>query len=383
MLCAVRAILLWVPLDPHPLILRHWLTQSMSDPAALLPGPVDIDYGQPVCRGSVLFSGSMIIATLSMRLAPGGEADTIRSKSLSHKAEHDDGGRELHEREVILRFLLPAREQLPVAVEPGVRAFHDPAARPCAASTGAAFFTPRANVGDIAPMAQGARDRWGVVALVEAEMLLGVGRGPHDALVEQRAQAALIMPVGRRDQQPDGDAAPVGEDMALRATLAPVGGVGPRFFPHPAGLCGASCRPTATATRARARRHSIRAAAATSLPTRPWRPSVGSVDARSSQSRRPPAPPSTGSRCAARRGRHRALAATVSRGARRRVEILAPAAPPSPTPPARPECARSSPVVGHVAHSPSPPLHRPAACGHRSWGSRSFKKDPASQRLVG
>src|SRR5262249_57884857 len=101
---------------------------------------------------------------------------------------------------------------------------------------------------------------------------------------EQETQAALIMPVGRRDQEPDGDAAPVGEDMALGATLAPIGGVGARFFPRPAGLCAARCRPTAIATRGPGRRRSIRAGAATSLPTPPHPPSAGSGDARSSPS---------------------------------------------------------------------------------------------------
>src|SRR2546421_5019460 len=51
------------------------------------------------------------------------------AKSLSHKAPHDERGGELNEREVVLRLLLPADEQLAVAVEPRVRAFDDPPPR--------------------------------------------------------------------------------------------------------------------------------------------------------------------------------------------------------------------------------------------------------------
>src|SRR5262245_18521557 len=50
-------------------------------------------------------------------------------KSLSHKPPHDEDGGELCEGEVVLRLLLPADEQFPVAVEPRMRALDDPAPR--------------------------------------------------------------------------------------------------------------------------------------------------------------------------------------------------------------------------------------------------------------
>src|SRR5207244_8896655 len=67
------------------------------------------------------------------------------TKSLSHKAPHDERGGELHEREVVLGLLLPPDEQL-AEVEPRVRALDYPPPCPLAAPAPPALLAPPPDV---------------------------------------------------------------------------------------------------------------------------------------------------------------------------------------------------------------------------------------------
>src|SRR5262249_53212730 len=143
---------------------------------------------------------------------------SAQPKSLSHKcAPHDDGRGEVHEGEVVLRLLLPPDEQLATAVEPRGRPFDDPSARLCPVPARAALLAATANMRDVAATADGVFGIRVVVAFVQAEMLLGVGRGPHDARVQQLADRFLVRPIRRSEGNGDGHPGAVGEMMALGA----------------------------------------------------------------------------------------------------------------------------------------------------------------------
>src|SRR5262249_55129778 len=238
---------------------------------------------------------------------------TRRAKSLSHKcAPHDDGRGEVHEGEVVLRLLLPPDEQLATAVEPRGRPFDDPSARLCPVPARAALLAATANMRDVAATAAGVFGIRVVVAFVQAEMLLGVGRGPHDARVQQLADRFLVRPIRRSEGNGDGHPGAVGEMMALGAGLRAIGGIGAGFFPRPAGLCATTRLRTATATAGPRRDHSAGASASRWLRNTPPRPSAGTADGLWSPSRTPAARPSTDSRCAARRAPRRGRAAAAA-----------------------------------------------------------------------
>src|SRR5438094_5810942 len=120
-------------------------------------------------------------------------------KSLSHKPPHDENGGELHEGEVVLRLLLPPDEQLAEAVEPRVRAFDHPPSRPLAAPTVPALLAAATNVRQEAAPADRLLSVGVIVALVEAEMLLGVRRRANDPRVEQLSQRGLVRRIGGGD----------------------------------------------------------------------------------------------------------------------------------------------------------------------------------------
>src|SRR5262249_6016343 len=178
------------------------------------------------------------------------------------------------------------------------------------------FFAAAPNVRLIVPAAHRVLHDGVVVPLVETEMLLRIGCGPHDPGVEQLADAGHIRHVRPGDRDGDRHAAAFGEDVALGPGLRAVGRVGPRFFPRPAGLCGATCRLTATSTRGSRRRHSTAGAGATSLPRCRGRPTAGSGDGPSSPTQTSAGPLSTGSRSGARRARRRGCAAAESKAVR-------------------------------------------------------------------
>ena len=284
----------------------------------------------------------------------------------SHKAPDDERGGELYEREVILRLLLPADEQLAVTVEPRVRAFDDPSAGSLATPTAPALFAATTNVRDEAAPPDRFVDVGVIIALVKAEVLRGEGGRPNDASVEQLSERGLVRRIGRRDDQRDRRAAAVGEDMALRPRLRTVGGVRPRFFPRPAALCARRRRRTARSTPSSRRRHSTGGGAATSPPTRRVRPSAGIADAPSIPNRTLAGRPSTGSPSAARRERHRESAGAESRVAHASAVILARQDVLHDEPQVvrnLPDRRRPSPARSHRHRHPSTPLRRAASAG--------------------
>jgi len=175
------------------------------------------------------------------RLRPAGE---LGGRSLSMKVRQwiselraypvpaldEQRGGEVDEGEVVLRLLLPPDEQLPAAVEPGGGSFDDPASRSRPTSTLPAFLAASADVGHVAAPSDRVFGIGVVVALIEAEMLLGVGRRAHDARIKQFADRLLVRPVRRSEGNGQGDAGGVGEMMPLGAALGTVGGIGPGFF---------------------------------------------------------------------------------------------------------------------------------------------------------
>src|SRR5262249_39246452 len=137
-----------------------------------------------------------------------------------------------------------------------------------------AFLAASAYVGHVAAPSDRVFGVGVVVAFVEAEMLLGVGRRAHDARIQQLADRLLVRPVRRSEGNGHGDAGGVGEMMSLGPGLGAVGGIGPGFFPRPAGLCGARHPRIATARRAQRPDRSAAGAGARSLPRGQARPSV-------------------------------------------------------------------------------------------------------------
>ena len=123
---------------------------------------------------------------------------------------YDECGGELYEREVVLGLLLPADEQFAVTVEPGVRAFNDPASRALPAPTASALLTAATNVRHEAAAPHRLVRVGVVVALVQTEVLLGEGGRPNDPGVEQLSQRGLVGGIGGCDHQRDRHAAAVG-----------------------------------------------------------------------------------------------------------------------------------------------------------------------------
>jgi len=192
-------------------------------------------------------------------------------------------------------------------------------------------------------------------------MLLGVWRRAHDPRVEQRADRLLVRPVRRSEGNGQGNAARVGEVMALGAAFGAVGGIGAGFFPRPAALCGEKHLRTATSTRARRPRRSAGAAGARSLPRCRARPAAGTAGAVWSPFHTLAEQPSTDSPCAGRRARRRGSAAAVPTAGHPLVETLRSETGSRSGSTARQAPSRSSVrlVAAHaaaVAPPPSPPL---------------------------
>ena len=188
-------------------------------------------------------------------------------------------------------------------------------------------------------------------------MLLGVGRGTHEARIEQRADRLLVRPIRRSEGNGDGNAGGVGEVMALGAALGAVGRIGAGFFPRPAGLCAATHRQTATSTRSRRPRHSAGADGARSLPRCRARPSAGTAGATSSHSRTPAARLSTDNPCARRRERRRESGAAASTDDPQSAETPRRETGSRSDSTARRAPSKSSVHFAAASAPPSPPLH--------------------------
>jgi hypothetical protein len=151
--------------------------------------------------------------------------------------------------------LLEAHQDLAKAVQPCMADLHDPA--PCPVARDLAFvalFLPSgANMREIVVALGRLVTRVVIIAFVRTEML-GRFRGGcwphHDDGVQGPGQQLHIMPMGSRHHYSNGDALAVGQQTALRPTLATVRGIGARGFPPkgalviaPSTLCQVHSRP--------------------------------------------------------------------------------------------------------------------------------------------
>ena len=140
---------------------------------------------------------------------------------------------------MVLGFLRPADEERPVAVEPGVGAFDDPAA---GAEAGFlldrfGFFAAAADVGGEAELREQLAHLAVVVGLVEADSLrlLGRGLGPLDRdRGEREAGELVVVQVRAGVLDPDRDPFPFAEEAPFRPLFARSVGFGP-VFARPSG----------------------------------------------------------------------------------------------------------------------------------------------------
>jgi len=137
---------------------------------------------------------------------------------------------------VVVGLFAPADEQAAEAVEPGVGAFDDPAARAEAFLAFDLFllFTAGADMPGEAELVEQLVDLGIVVALVQAQALGrlrgGVRTVDHDAL-QGRTEQLEVVYVRAGDLEPDREAVPVAENGPLGPFFALSVGFGPVFSP--------------------------------------------------------------------------------------------------------------------------------------------------------
>jgi hypothetical protein len=139
----------------------------------------------------------------------------------------DHGAGEVNEREIVLRDRFPPNAKCAEVVVPAVRALDDPAAGTTALAPSRFFATstkmqPDTTAGDLA------LGIVVVIAFVEAEVPWSTRttwRTERNS-VERFAREPLVVDVGAGQRDCDGDAATVGEDVALRAKLSTICRIG-------------------------------------------------------------------------------------------------------------------------------------------------------------
>jgi hypothetical protein len=147
----------------------------------------------------------------------------------------------MQKREVVLRLLVPANEQTAKAVHPGMCPLHHPTPRfePRFPLDCFGLFPARTHMRRKAEFFQRCIDLIIVVASIQAHPLWLI-RGRlwpcDDQAFDRCADQLHLMPIRPLHLQADRDAMPLGQQAAFDAGLAPVGGIGPGFFPRPAAL---------------------------------------------------------------------------------------------------------------------------------------------------
>ena len=208
---------------------------------------------------------------------------------------------------------------------PAIRAFdHPPPRRVAGCRRLGAGAAPRPGAAS-APCAAVAARLGRLVGLREVEALIPTqvlrvpgGRGgarDHHAVQDGLGQLH-VGAVRRAEDDAQGRAAAVVEDMPFGAQFAPIGRVRARRVAAEGGKGPSHCRSTASPSQCGAPHHSGATAPPTGGPTRPAASTPGSGRGPSSPSRTPGGRPSTGSRCAGRAGSRPAPAETAPRGAR-------------------------------------------------------------------
>ena len=208
--------------------------------------------------------------------------------------------------DVVVGRLVPAHQDAPESVQPTVSAFHHPAPGFEAGLPfdGLSLFPSAADVGGETELVHDAAHLSEVVALVQADALrlsqAGRWAGYRQA-VHRNPHQFHVVAVGPVHRQTHRNALGFGQQAALDAPLAWVGGVGAGFFPRPGAIWSGRrpCSPNSSPDPSV--RHSVPVPPATAPETPQRQPIPESADGRWNRSRcrwRPRL--STGSRCAAR-----------------------------------------------------------------------------------
>ena len=142
-------------------------------------------------------------------------------------AVRDDRAGKVDHGEVVLRQDLPANAQAAEVVVPAVRALDNPAAR-LAGLTAPLLLAASAKVQADPAAGDFARGVVVVVAFVEAEVSWSTGttRRAQRHRVERLPGEPFIVDVGAGQRDGDGNAAPVGEHVPLRAKLSTICRIG-------------------------------------------------------------------------------------------------------------------------------------------------------------
>lgn len=201
----------------------------------------------------------------------------------------DQTTRKVQHREIRVGALFPADQQASITIEPAVRAFDDPAPRPCSVTLGLALIPTTSNPRHHPDLPDMLIDAATDIAQIQAQPRTRCRRRLVDDDLRQRLfQQPAVVSVGAIDDQCQRQTVTISEQAALDAPFAAVGRVGADFFPRPTGPWSSchrapanpsqSCRARRTPAGHRARsvrthRHqSTRetADAPTSASTIPW-----------------------------------------------------------------------------------------------------------------
>jgi hypothetical protein len=148
------------------------------------------------------------------------------------EVQADEAGGEVVEGKMDVGAAFVADGEAAVATEPGQRPLHDPAV---AAQASAALDASSGDAREDAPAATGLSAVGKVVGLVRMQFA-GPSARPADALSDRRdgidhaLKELAVVDVRRAEREGKGDAAGVGEDVALCPRPAPVRWAGPGLF---------------------------------------------------------------------------------------------------------------------------------------------------------
>src|SRR5258706_4712863 len=137
----------------------------------------------------------------------------------------------MKERQIICPFLLPADQEATRAVDPGMRAFDDPAARSIARSEVLflLFSTSTADVRHVLTVFYLLEDHWIIVACIQTHVLRlrfgRIGTGDDDA-VQGGTEKFHIMAVGSVDDDGQGNSSPVSQEATFDTEFAAISGIG-------------------------------------------------------------------------------------------------------------------------------------------------------------
>jgi hypothetical protein len=201
---------------------------------------------------SPMISKSSQIGQFNLHRAQGSAWPTAMCRSLatdrvgslskySGRAKSDQAAGEMEKGQIVLRLFVPTDEQATKAVHPRMCPLHDPPPRFEARFSldGFGLLSSWANMGGKAELMQEIAHLVVVVALRQAHplrlLLAWLGTVDDDAF-DGRTHEFHIVAIGALNRQTDWQSVPLGEQAAFHPALAPIGGIGASFFPHPTGL---------------------------------------------------------------------------------------------------------------------------------------------------